>query len=345
MIQSSNDLMLKVSWLIFMLGDFPRLFFRIGLIINKEYFSKQHRKEEHSIKRIIIQTIAQNAFYILSLLIIFFIKHDVSYIMITVIYCIEIIYKTKYQIQQKSAYVTRNKGHNINDFIIKPTRMVIALLLAYKLGQIAWIVGFGIIFCKWMLTRPYEEIFDVPNWFHAILVTASSVLVCIVYPLDIIRIIQPDNLKTYLSTVPQVYVAYVGLLGVFLGALLNENKTEPSKRKYVTGGFILNFIFVSVLVLFCIIGLLSYLSNEPLNMSGLFLFTENVGLNPADVKKYLMWGIIFPLSWFIFPVTIMTALLMLIETGRFIPNSLRKLKSRKVGKSIKGSTLLSLLPA
>ncbi len=309
-----------------MLADVPRLIFRVftrkKASLTEEPFSKAHRHEKHSKLRISSQTLSQNAFYFLSFIIIYCTDKDVGVLILAVTYLIMNVLRIRFLIKTGNAYVTSPDGHNINDFIIKPFRLIVLLYLAYKLKQPIWMLGFAIFFVKWILIRPYDEFFDIPNWFHFVLVACSAVLVLSVYPFHFFGVIAPDTLKTALTTISAVYVSYVGLLGIFLGIITSENQHDNAIRKYFIQGFILNISYVSLLVLLCMVGILVY-GSDSINLNSEYLFKTNLSLSLLDSKQYL-FNVIFSLSWFIIFFFTMTGIVMLLKIGKMIPDFMKK---------------------
>ena len=290
-------------------------------------FDSSHRGRNYSLGRIILQSSSQNVFYFISFGLLYAACNSVLFIIVGIAYLIPLLIRMAHQIRSKTAYVTTDIGHNLNNWIIKPLRMLILLVIAYVLQQPIWLLGFGIIFTKWALTFLYEKFFDVPAWYHLILVLLSSLLVLALYPFNL-GIIQADTLKAFLTTIPTVYAAYVGLLGVFLSVTLAGGDKDMDLRRYFTGGIILDFLYTSALILLSLFGILVF-GNEPLHMQSADLFSQTGYLSVQDVKRYVLFGIVFSLSWLLFFYTIMTAHLMLLETGKFIPAFWRKDGSSK----------------
>lgn len=328
----SNDTWLKIAWLTFMLADLPRLLFRIVRfrLLRKKPFSTEHRKEKYSPGRIIAQVILQNAGYVISLIILFCIFKAWLLIFFLLIYLCLLGIKLFHQINEQSAYVITRTGHNINDLLIKPLRMVILLSVASTLGQTIWLLGFGIIFAKWVLTRPYEEKFDVPNWFHGVLVSSSGVLVLLIYPIEL-GIIPSDTIIALLRTVAPVYATYVGLLAAFLGIAV-RNSEGNSITPFLFSGVLLNFFSTSLILLLCLLGFFVFKS-EPaasLSLSIDALFRTNNSLPFYDFKRYTLFGVILSLSWFSLFFFNMTA--WVIST-KFRPDLLESLQQVKRNKN------------
>lgn len=201
--------------------------------------------------------------------------------------------------------------------------MLILLFLALELKQFIWLLGFGILFSKSILVRLYEKRFDVPNWFHALLVLSSAILVLLIYFLDL-GIIPSENVVSFVSTVPKIYATYVGLLAAFLG-LATKNDKDESITAYLFSGIILNFAFTSLLIMLCIIGFFVFKTGvtESINLSLSDLFKSNTFLQFDDLKKYTLLGVIFSLSWLLmFPIN-MTAWVI---AGKISPKFSKKLK-------------------
>lgn len=322
----------KAAWLLFMLADLPRLLFRFlrfGLL-RKKPFSTEHRKEEHSPGRIIGQVALQNIGYVVSLTILFYLYKDWLFYLFLALHLILLGMKLFHQIKEKNAYVLTKKGHNINDLLIKPLRMVILVSIALTLRQTVWLLGCGIVFAKWVLTRPYEEKFDVPNWFHGVLVASSCFLVLLIYPFEL-GIIPSDTVIVLLRTVAPVYATYVGLLAAFLG-LAVKNTEDNSITPFLFSGVLLNFFSTSFILLLCILGFFVFKS-EPaaaLGLSADTLFRTNNSLPFYDFKRYTLFGIILSLSWFSLFFFNMTAWVI---SNKFKPAFMDLLqKEKKKGK-------------
>ena len=192
------------------------------------------------------------------------------------------------------------------------------IIIAFDLQQIIWLLGFGIILTKAILTHYYEKIFDVPNWFHSILIICSFVIVVSFFPRPLGKI-DPDTMKWFLSTVAQVYAAYVGLLGVFITLMVDITGEDQHLRSYFTRGILLNYSCVSVLIIICIISLLT-LTSEPIN-----IIRDNLFSMPQNFDRYLSFAIIYSLSLFLFFFTIMSAYVMLLHSGRFFSKDFQKI--------------------
>ena len=87
---------------------------------------------------------------------------------------------------------------------------------------------------------------------------------------------------------------------------------------------ILNFSYSSALIVLCLFGLFLF-GGEQLGMQAKDLFHFN-SIGWLEGKRYTMFGVVVSLTWLLFFFTIMTAYLMLLETGRFIPRFWRRHK-------------------
>lgn len=316
----------QFAWLAFMLAELPRLFFRI--ISKKPILSTAHRVEKHSNIRILIQLTFQDIGYLIAIFIVYWQNRHLIFLLLL---CLSFIFqsiKIGYQIKQKSAYITTFIGHNIDDFLIKPLRWFFLLTVGWIIHQPIWLLGFGIIFSQWIITRPYEEVFDVPNWFQAILILSSSLLALLFFPFDL-GLINPETVRDFLMLISTVYVTYISILSALFVLIKNknENKKEEKIHIYYTGGMILNFSYVSLLFFLCLIGLFVF-GSQNLDLVADNLFVSKEYLSLIEKKQYILFGTILSLSWLVLWFTVMTAYMMLIETGKITPNFLKELKNR-----------------
>lgn len=326
----------ELAWLSFMLADIPRLGFR--LFSRKRPFNTAHRTKKFSPLRVVVQTLLQNILYLVALGILYYAASDLTFLLLGLGYAGLLVVKCVHQVKRKRAYVTDPVGHAMNDFVIKPFRMSALIFAAVRTGQPIWLIGFGLVFVKWILTIFYERVFDVPNWYHTILVSLSAALVLLVFPLGL-GTVKNESLTPFLTAVPSVYAAYVGLLAVFLTIVLGEHKQSSSGegkrqgdyeilRRYFVGGMILNFSYSSALIVLCLFGLFLF-GGEPLGMRAQDLFHFN-SIGWLEGKRYTMFGVVVSLTWLLFFFTIMTAYLMLLQTGGFIPRFWKQRKQTEI---------------
>lgn len=308
-------MLVKIAWLAFLLADLPRLFYR-HLSFRKP-FDSSHRSKEYHWYRVLIQAFFQSIFYLISLGLLYYVQKNLILLGLAFLYCIPLIFRIVHQIKAKSAYVTSEYGHNINNYIIKPLRMLILLSIGFIFQQPIWLLGLAIVIVKWGLTLFYEKIFDVPHWYHFLLVILSAMLVLSIYPFDL-GVVPPETLRTFFTTIPTVYAAYVGLLGVFLSITISSAEGDIELKRYFTGGIILNFSYSSVLILLSLISIIVF-GNNSLSLTSVDLFSNSGKLTAISFKNYMLFGLVFSLSWLLFFYTIMTAHLMLLQTGKLIP--------------------------
>ena len=309
-------ILVKIAWLAFLLADLPRLFYR-HLSLSKP-FDSSHRLKEYHWYRVLIQAFFQNIFYLISLGLLYSVQKNLILLWLAFLYCIPLSFRIVHQIKTKSAYVTSEYGHNINNYILKPLRMLILLSISFIFQQPIWLLGLAIVIVKWGLTFFYEKIFDVPDWYHLLLVILSSLLVLTIYPFDL-GVLPPETIRTFFTTIPTVYAAYVGLLGVFLSITISSADGDIELRRYFTGGIILNFSYASVLILLSLISIIVF-GNNSLSLTSVDMFSNSGKLTAISIKNYMLFGLVFSLSWFLFFYTVMTAHLMLLQTGKFIPD-------------------------
>ena len=310
-----------------MLADLPRLGFRLlpehRNSFQKDSFTTGHRVRRYGLARIFAQFFFQNILYILSLAIVYALYRDIAVLILVTTYMLLIALQIHFQIRRRSAFVTSPEGHRMNDYVIKPYRLLILIFMATNLREIVWLLGFGLHLIKWLLTTCYEKLFDVPNWYHAILIVASMFAVLLIYPYDLGSIEAPW-LLSLLTTIPKVYVTYVGLLGTFFGIILGEHRNDDGVRRYFIGGFILNFVFVSFLSLLCLTGLLT-IKSPALDLTATSIFSSNISYTFIRLKEYVLFGIVFPLSWLLFFFINMTGVLMLLKIGKLTPDYFKRL--------------------
>src|SRR5271157_1840583 len=153
----------ELAWLSFMLADMPRLAFRP--FSRKQPFDTAHRTKKFSTRRVLVQTLLQSVFYLIALGILYYTSFDLTFLTLALTYAALLAVKCVHQVKRKGAYVTDPVGHAMNDFVIKPFRMFALMITAVKTGQPIWLIGFGFVFVKWILTIFYERVFDVPTWY------------------------------------------------------------------------------------------------------------------------------------------------------------------------------------
>jgi len=304
----------KTAWLVFMLADLPRLLFRVGLSLSN-VFSRKHRKQKHSRIRIVFQSVLPNIGYMASLLILYAVFDAWIFLILFFVYCLPLGVRTVHQVGKGNAYVTDAKGHNLNDIVIKPLRMLALLIAAWTCNQPIWLVGFGIVFAKWVLTIPHDRIFDVPSLYHGSIVMLSAILVLLIFPYDF-GVIKSDTLNLFLSTTASVYATFVGLVAVFFTIILGDNRNEPAFRRYFTRGMIISFTSTSILITLCLLGLLLF-GTEPLSLASTDLFQRTTSFSWT---KYLVFGLVYALGSLGFLSTILTGYLMLLHTGGLAPD-------------------------
>lgn len=199
----------KIAWIVFMIGDFPRLLFRLWGWSRRNMFSTAHRMGTYSKIRIIGQQIIQNVAYLVVMFGLYYFCKDSSFLILFLLLAFLNGCRMKYQLSIGTPYVITNTGHFINDVIIKAFRLIIMLFVYVKLNQLAWLLGFTILFTKWMLISLYDRVFDVPKVFHSLLVLSSLILVSSIYPLEVLGMgaISVDALRSFFSTIPAVYTS------------------------------------------------------------------------------------------------------------------------------------------
>lgn len=311
----NNEVLVRIAWLAFMLADIPRLIFRHVSFLQP--FDASHRARRYSSTRIIIQSASQSVFYFVSLWLLYVVSGNIIFIIFAIIYLIPLIIRLAHHIKNKIAYVTTVMGHNLNNYVLKPLRLIFLIFITNYFQQPIWLIGFSIVFVKWILTLFYEKYFDVPTWYHLLLIVTSASLVLFIYPFDL-GLLGTDTLRTFFTTIPAVYAAYIGLLGVFFGLLLSGGEKDMDLRKYFSGGIIANFSFTSALILLCLISIFVF-GSESLSMKTENIFVQAGHLTIAEYKKYILFGVVLSLSWLLFFYTIMTVHIMLLATGKFIP--------------------------
>jgi hypothetical protein len=301
---SDSDFWLKTAWLLFMLADVPRLFF-----LKKSASSSDHVKKKYSKGRIISQITLQNICYMLALFILYLYSSEFLFLMLLIIYLILHLVRLFDQIKIK------------NDFAVKPLRMLILILTAIKLGQLAWLLGCGILFGKWILTIFLERLFMiVPKWYHVTLVILSALLVLLIFPYDL-GIIERDILKDFLTTVSNIYITYIGLLAVFL-SIIFPDKDKTDLRQHFIEGIVRIFACTSLLLIFCVFGLFIF-GKEPLDLLGSVLFKRDGGYMSLS-SRYFLFGVIISMTWLLFFYTLLTSYLMLITENKKANLSFRK---------------------
>lgn len=194
---------------------------------------------------------------------------------------------------------------------MKPFRLIVVLFIFFKLKQFAWLLGFSILFSKWLLITCYDREFDVQRLFHVILVATSVILVLSIYPLQVLGTadISADALRSVFSTIPAVYTAFVGFLGVLYTIILTENKDDDTPRQYVTKGILLNFSFTSLLTIFSLVAILIF-SSHGLSLSSDALFKTELVLTRANIIPKLLFSIILSLGLFVLLFISMTTYVM-----------------------------------
>lgn len=309
--------MVKVAWLSFMMADMARLLFRA---INKvDPFSIKHRHEKYGVYRIIFQIAVQNVGYLISLALLYLFYKDTVFLVLLTCYALVQVLKIIYQAKTNSAYVVTPTGHNINNFIVKPLRMVILIMITWRTSQLIWVFGLIITAIKWLFTITYEAKFDVPNWYHSVLIVVSAGLIFLIFPFEI-GVVKADYARAFFSAVPSIYVSIVGFLGVLYQLILGEENGEKKERKlrhYFTWGIILNFSYTLVLTILCIVGIVSF-GDKDLALSADALFNASE-IQANGLKNYLLFGTIFSLGWFLSFFLMLNTYIMLQHTGMF-PN-------------------------
>jgi hypothetical protein len=308
----------KITWLVFMTGDLPRLLFRMRGCSKHRMFSTAHRIGNYSKFRIISQQLVQNAAYLAVIFSLYLFYHDLGFLILFLLTVILNGCRIKYQISIGTPYVITDTGHFINDAIMKPFRLVVVLFIFFKLKQFAWLLGFSILFSKWLLITCYDREFDVPKLFHAVLVVSSVILVLSIYPIQVLGTgsVSADALRSVFSTIPAVYTAFVGFLGVLYTIILTENKDDDTLRQYVTKGILLNFSFTSLLTIFSLVAILIF-SSQSLSLDAEALFKTELPLTRKDIVPKLFFSFILSLGWFVLLFISMTTYVMFRYTGSY----------------------------
>jgi hypothetical protein len=316
----------KIAWLLFMFSDLPRLLFRGGFVLKNlpklffqqgfrlsDLFSTAHRHENQSCTRIVFQALLQNLGYILCMMVFLVVFHAVIFAFLLFSYIVILAIRISIQIKQKNAYVTSKSGHNINDFLIKPLRMIVLLVAVWCFNQPIWLLGFGVLFAKWVLTIPHDRIFDVPNLYHVVVVLFSAVLLCVLYPYDI-GMVKPDVLIPFFSTITTVYATFVGLIAIFFSIILQDKNTEIEYYRYFSGGMIISFTSASMVIIFGLLGLIIVPSDQ-LNLSTVYIFCMS---NHFNWMRYLLFSLVYALSLLGLMSTVLIGYIMIFKTSNLL---------------------------
>jgi len=250
--------LVKVAWLMFMLGDLPRLLFSLNKVIVSKQYSVTHRLKKYSVIRIMLQHFAQNLFYMISVALLYIVCLHLALLLLFVGLLFLNIYRIIYQVKLGTPYVITAHGRNFNDYIMKPYRLIILIIAFMIIREPVWLIGFGIYFVKWLLITFYDRNFDVPVYFHFLTVIISAAIVTFLFFLSVFSLgnINHDALQGYFSVIATIYTAFIGFLGVLYQIILSSDKEDVRLKGYVTNGLILNYFFGSFLVFFSLISIL-----------------------------------------------------------------------------------------
>ncbi len=121
----------KVTWLIFMIGDIPRLLFRIRGCSKHRIFSTAHRIGNYSKFRIIGQQLVQNAAYLAAIFSLYLFYHDFVFLILFFVTVVLNGCRIKYQVNIGTSYVITYAGHLINDEMMKTFRLIVVLFIFF----------------------------------------------------------------------------------------------------------------------------------------------------------------------------------------------------------------------